>query len=87
MGNRFNYRCPHCGCPDEIEICAFVSVRLTANGAVIADDIKDIDGSYWTAENAADCNACGFKGAVKDFEPTATATVVSFPSRMRRRVQ
>lgn len=36
MSNRFNYRCPKCGSPDEIEICAFVSVRLTNDGAKIA---------------------------------------------------
>ena len=33
MANRFNYRCPQCGSPDEIEICALVGVRLTGNGA------------------------------------------------------
>ena len=32
MGNRFNYRCPKCGRPDEIEIDAIVSVRLTSTG-------------------------------------------------------
>jgi hypothetical protein len=37
MGNRFNYRCPKCGSPDEIEICAFVGVRLTSGGAEITD--------------------------------------------------
>ena len=43
MGNRFNYRCPECGSPDEIEICAFVSIRLTAEGAEIAEEVQDID--------------------------------------------
>jgi hypothetical protein len=33
MGNRCNYRCPKCGSPDEIEIIALVSVRLTSTGS------------------------------------------------------
>ena len=84
MGNRFNYRCPRCGSPDEIEICAFISVRPASNGAEITDDIKDIDGSYWSPENAADCNACGYAGAVKDFA-NALAGVVSLNEYRRRR--
>jgi hypothetical protein len=67
--NPFNYRCPQCGSPDEIEICAFVSVRLTRDGAEITGDVKDIDGECWTAENAAHCHARGFQGVAKDFEP------------------
>jgi hypothetical protein len=82
MGNRFNYRCPQCGNPDEIEICALVGLRLTRSGAEIADVTKDIDGTYWTADNAAGCDACGFQGAVKDFEPAGGATVIQlFPTR------
>ena len=76
MGNRFGYRCPECGSPDEIEICAFVSVRLTADGTEIADEVKDSDGSCWSADNAAGCGACGFHGDVKDFEPAGGATMV-----------
>jgi hypothetical protein len=45
MGNRFNYRCPQCASPDEIEICAFVSICLTCNGAEIAEEVQDLDGS------------------------------------------
>ena len=85
MSNRFNYRCPHCGSSDQIEICAIVAVRLTANGAVIANNVRDVDGSYWTAENAAGCDACGFNGAVKDFEPHG-ATIIHIRSRMRHRL-
>ena len=84
MGNRFNYRCPTCGSADEIEICAFVSVRLTGNGVEIADEVKDIDGSCWSAENGAGCAACGYEGAVKDFE-TLPPGVVSLGEFRRRR--
>jgi hypothetical protein len=59
MSNPFNYRCPKCGNPNEIEICAFIPVRLTSNGAEIADE-QYIDGSWWSSENAAGCDACGY---------------------------
>ncbi len=75
MSNRFNYRCPQCGDTDHIDICAFISVRRTTNGAEIADGVKDIDGSYWSLENAAGCEACGFDGAVKDFVPSPEGVV------------
>jgi hypothetical protein len=39
VGNRFTYRFPKCGSADETEICAFVSIRLTANGAEIAEEV------------------------------------------------
>jgi hypothetical protein len=55
MGNRFNYCCPQCGSADAIDICAFVSIDLTAEGAEIAEEVQDIDGSCWSAENAAGC--------------------------------
>jgi hypothetical protein len=67
MGNRFNYRCPECGSAVAIEISAFVSIRLTANGAEIAEDVQDIDGSCWSPESAAVRTACVFAGAVRDF--------------------
>jgi hypothetical protein len=67
MANPFNYRCPKCGSADEIKICAFVSIRLTADGPEIADGVKDIDDSCWTSENAAGCGACGYEGVVRDF--------------------
>jgi hypothetical protein len=84
MSNRFNYRCPQCRDSDHIDICAFISVRLTSNGAEIADDVKDIDGSFWSSENAAGCEACGFEGAVKDFA-ASPAGVVSLNEYRRRR--
>ena len=85
MGNRFNYRCPKCGSPDEIEICAFISVRPTSNGVEITNDVKDIDGSRWSAENAAGCEACGFEGVVTDFVPSSPAGVISLNEYRRRR--
>jgi hypothetical protein len=87
MTNRFNYRCPKCGCPDEIEICSFVSLRLTSDGAEITDDVTDIDGpnDYWSSENAAGCDACGLTGAVKDFEPTGATVIELFGSRKATR--
>jgi hypothetical protein len=82
MSNPFNYRCPQCGSADQIEICALVAVHLTSNGARIADTVKDTDGSCWSSDNAAGCEACGFEGAVKDFEPAGGANVVQFfPTR------
>jgi hypothetical protein len=81
MGNRFNYRCPECGSADEIEICAFVSVRLTATGAEIAEEVQDIDGSCWSADNAAGCGACGYEGAVRNFESNGAAIIRLFPTR------
>jgi len=85
MANRFNYRCPHCGCPDEIEICAFMYVHLTKAGAEISDDVKNIGGESWCSESAADCNACGFQGAVKDFEPQGATVIELFPRQAIRR--
>lgn len=84
MGNPFNYRCPKCGSPNEIEICAFISVRLASNGAEITDEAY-IDGSYWSPENAAGCEACGFEGAVKDFVSSSPAGVISLNEYRRRR--
>jgi hypothetical protein len=84
MTNRFNYRCPQCGDPDHIDICAFISVRPTSNGAEIADAVKDIDGSFWSLENAAGCEACGFEGAVKDFATTPAGVVSLNEYRPRR---
>jgi hypothetical protein len=82
MSNRFNYRCPKCGSPDEIEICAFVSIRLTATGAEIAEEVQDIDGSCWSADNAAGCGACGYEGAVRNFDPNGAAIIRLFPTRI-----
>jgi hypothetical protein len=50
MGNRFNYRCPQWDSADEIDICAFVSIRLTADGAEIAEEVQNIDGSCWRGQ-------------------------------------
>ena len=62
----FNYRCPRCGSPDEIEIDAIVTVRLTSTGT--EGDASNCDPDDWTGENEAGCNACGYIGTVKDFE-------------------
>ena len=84
MGNRFNYRCPHCGRADEIEICAFVSIRLTGNGAEIAEEVQDLGGSCWSQDNAAGCGACGYEGAVRDFSALPPGVVSLNEYRHRR---
>jgi hypothetical protein len=84
MGNRFNYRCPQCGSADEIEICAFVNVRLTGSGAQPLDDEGDIDADCWSSENPAGCGGCRYEGAVKDFA-AAPAELVSLNEYRRRR--
>ena len=84
MGNRFNYRCPTCGSADEIDICAFVSIRLTADGAEIAEEVQDIDNSCWSHDNPAGCAACGYEGAVRDFAAMPPG-VVSLNDYRRRR--
>jgi Zn ribbon nucleic-acid-binding protein len=91
MGNRFNYRCPKCGSPDDIEIIilAYVGARLTRSGAtIISQDVKNIDDSEWPSENAAnaaDCDACGFQGAMKDVEPQRATVIELFPRQAIRR--
>jgi hypothetical protein len=84
MGNRFNYRCPQCGSADEIDICAFVSIRLTADGAAIAEVVQDLDGSCWSQDNAAGCGACGYEGAVRDFSALPPGVVSLNEYRHRR---
>ena len=83
MSNSFNYRCPKCRSPNDIEICAFIPVRLTSNGAEIADE-QYIGGSLLGIAHAAGCDACGYEGAVKDFA-AAPAGVVSLHDYRRRR--
>ena len=65
-------------------ICAFVSVRLTADGAEIADEVQDIDGSCWSQDNAAGCGACGYEGAVRDFSALPPGVVSLNEYRHRR---
>jgi hypothetical protein len=81
---QLNYRCPQCGDPDHIDICAFVTVRLTSSGTRIVDNEGDIGADCWSSENGAGCDACGYEGAVKDFAP-APAGVVSLNEYRRRR--
>lgn len=88
MPNRFNYRCPKCGSPDEIEICAFISVRLTGDGAEIdPDELADCGphNSAWSPVNGAGCAACGFDGTVEDFERTGATIIDLFPTRQASR--
>ena len=55
---------------------------VTPNGAAIAEEVQDLDGSCWSQDNPARCGACGYEGAVRDFEPTGGATVIQlFPTR------
>lgn len=84
MTNRFKYCCPKCGSADEIEICAFVSIRLTAGGAEIAEDVHDLDESCWSADNAAGCGACGYEGVVRDFSALPPGVVSLNEYRHRR---
>jgi hypothetical protein len=55
------------GSPDEIEIIALVSVRLTSTGS--EGDASNCTPEDWTDFNGAGCTACGYEGEVKDFEP------------------
>jgi hypothetical protein len=75
---------PHCGSADEIDICAFVSIRLTSNGAEIAEEVQDFDGSCWSADNPAGCGACGYEGAVRDFSALPSGVVSLHEYRRRR---
>ena len=50
----------------------------------VYDDEAELGSENWSCENAAGCEACGFEGAVKDFEPPATGNVVNIHSRMRK---
>jgi hypothetical protein len=50
----------------------------------IADSVKDIDGSCWSSDNAAGCDACGYQGDVKDFA-SWPAGVISLNDYRRRR--
>ena len=84
MGNRFNYRCPQCGSADAIDICAIVSIRLTGNGAEIADEVQHLDDSCWSQDNAAGCGACGYEGAVRDFSALPPGVVSLNEYRHRR---
>jgi hypothetical protein len=85
MGNHLNYRCPQCGRADEIEICAIGSVRLTGNGADMAEVvIQDLDGSSWSADYAAGCGACGYTAAVRDFSALPPGVVSLNEYRHRR---
>lgn len=67
MGNALNYVCPQCGDPDHIDMCAFVTVRLTSSGARIIENEADLGADCWSAENGAGCATCGYEGVVKDF--------------------
>jgi hypothetical protein len=70
MGNRFNYRCPQCRDPDYIDICNFVTIRLTASGPRILEHHVDLGNRCWSAHKTARYAACGYKGVVKDFAPS-----------------
>jgi len=80
MSNRFNYRCPACGSPDEIEICAAVMVRLTSDGAEIVERGEVIGEQPWCSASAAGCAACGFEGTARDFEQSGNI-VELFPKQ------
>jgi predicted RNA-binding Zn-ribbon protein involved in translation (DUF1610 family) len=72
MGSPFHYRCPQCSDPDQIDICAFVKVRLTASGERIIERDVDLADRCRSAAKTAHCAACGYEGKVKEFaSPTA----------------
>ena len=85
MANRFNYRCPKCGSPDEIDICAFISVHLTSDGAELAQDLTEITPQSWSSEIGAGCGACGFEGLARDFQPQGATVIELFPRQVSRR--
>ena len=57
--------CPKCGGSEEIDVCAYVWVRLCPDGT---DDTAAENGdTEWTDHSGAKCRACGFGGNVSDF--------------------
>lgn len=74
---------PHSGSADEIEICAFVSIRLTDDGAAIPEDVQNLDGSCWSADNAAGLRRLRLRGRGQGF--FGVAGVVSLNEYRRRR--
>ena len=70
-GNAFDMRCPKCGDASRIDVAATVWVRLTSDGT---DADESAEGSHdWDDDSRARCNACDHEGAVKEFQPEATA--------------
>jgi len=57
---------------------------VTPNGAAIAEEVQDLDGSCWSQDNPARCGACGYEGAVRDFSALPPG-VVSLNQYRRRR--
>lgn len=67
MSNQFGYRCPACGKSDEIDVRAYVWIRLTANGT---DADASGNGHHeWNSDSGAECGTCGYSGTVLDFDP------------------
>ena len=66
------------GCPKLLETFK-ISFRLSS-----AVTVQDIDGSCWSADDAAGCGACGYEGAVRDFSALPPG-VVSLNEYRRRR--
>lgn len=58
-------RCPGCGDSAEIDIAATVWVRLCPNGTDTA--LAPYGDHEWADDSAASCNACGYRGLVRDF--------------------
>ena len=82
MGNRFHYRCPKCGSRDDIEVCAFVTIRLTQEGT--EGDASNLGPDDWTSVSGADCRTCGYEGMAGDFEPEGQTLVLNADFRRRK---
>src|SRR5271170_4176650 len=64
------------GCSGRFSREGFSLRRLhNAEGAEIAEQVQDLDGSCWSADNAAGCGACGYEGAVRDFSALPAGVV------------
>jgi hypothetical protein len=67
MSNTFDMKCPKCGCEDQIDIQASIWVRVTSDGTDA--DAPSCGDHIWEPDSVAACEACGYNGKVKDFEP------------------
>lgn len=65
--NSWGLRCPACHSTDDIDIAATVWVRLCPDGT--DPDLARCGDHEWSDADPAKCNACGFDGRVRQFEP------------------
>jgi hypothetical protein len=55
-----------CQSPHEIDICAAVWVRVSADGTDVTDANNDHE---WEDDSRCACGACGHEGTVRTFTP------------------